>query len=75
MAKLKHVEKWKYSNHGCEKEFAHKQSLQNNKKTCGKHTTELLCKVCSKTFSCSVYLKSHKCRGILESSTKTCKFW
>ena len=68
MVKPKHVGKWACPNSGCQKEFAHKQSLQNHKQSCAKE--KLSCMVCQKTFSRLSYLKFHKCK--LMAISKTC---
>lgn len=65
MGRPKHSGKW--SCQKCSKEFSHKQSLNNHKRSCGLEST-LKCNTCSKSFSRQWYLKKHVCK-VKQSTT------
>eukprot|EP00111_Clytia_hemisphaerica_P013861 TCONS_00040789-protein len=58
---MKKAEIWICKNLGCNKQFKHRQSLQNHKLNCGL-SSSVKCPVCFKSFARSWYLKSHKCK-------------
>ena len=66
----KHTEKLKCDSDGCDKEFAHEESLERHKEI---HSPKLACHLCDKKFVRQSYLDQHilkyHCRNTIETSS------